>query len=58
MGRIENMSKQEYNDRQLARTLAKLYYVMGIDKVPIILNSQQYKYFVEEWNKLNEKTEE
>lgn len=58
MGRIENMAEQEYNDRQLARTLAKLYYAMGIDKIPIVLNSQQYKYFVEEWNNLNEKTEE
>ena len=55
MGRIENMTEQEHNDRQLAETLAKLYYVMGIDKVPIVLNSQQYEYFVEEWNKLNEK---
>lgn len=58
MGGIENMTEQEYNDRQLARTLAKLYYAMGIDKIPIVLNSQQYKYFVEEWNNLNEKTEE
>lgn len=53
------MTKQEHNDRQFARTLATLYYgIMGIDKVPVVLNSQQYKYFVEEWNKLNEKTEE
>jgi hypothetical protein len=26
-------------------------------KIPIVLNSQQYEYFVEEWNKLNEKME-
>lgn len=50
------MTEHEHNDRQLARTLATLYYgIMDMDKVPIVLNSQQYEYFVEEWNKLNEK---
>ena len=26
---------------------------MDIDKVPVVLNSQQYDFFVEEWNKFN-----
>ena len=47
------MTEQEHNNRQFAKALAALYY--GMDKVPIVLNSQQYEYFVEEWNKLNEK---
>ena len=49
------MPEQELNNRQFARTLAKLCLYYGMDKVPIVLNSQQYEYFVEEWNKLNEK---
>ena len=52
------MTEQEHKNRQFARVLAALYYVikdMNVDKEPIVLNSQQYKYFVEEWNKLNEK---
>ena len=47
------MPEQEHNNRQFAKALAVLYY--GMDKVPIVLNSQQYEYFVEKWNKLNEK---
>ena len=38
-----------------AKALAELCLYYGMDKVPIVLNSQQYEYFVEEWNKLNEK---
>ena len=47
------MPEQELNNRQFAKALAALYY--GMDKLPIVLNSQQYEYFVEKWNKLNEK---
>ena len=46
------MPEQEHKNRQFARVLAELYY--GMDKLPIVLSSQQYEYFVEEWNKLNE----
>ena len=49
------MPEQERNNRQFARTLAELCLYYGMDKVPIVLNFQQYEYFVEEWNKLNEK---
>ena len=49
------MAEQEHKNRQFARTLAALCLYYGMDKVPIVLNSQQYEYFVEEWNKLNEK---
>ena len=52
------MPEQERNNRQFARTLAELCLYYGMDKVPVVLNSQQYEYFVEEWNKLNEKMEE
>lgn len=47
------MPEQEHN-RQFARVLAELCLYYGMDKLPIVLNSQQYEYFVEEWNKLNE----
>lgn len=47
------MTPQQHKDKELARTLATLYYgTMGINKVPVALNSQQYDYFVKEWNKL------
>lgn len=47
------MTLQQYQDKEWARTLATLYYgTMEINKVPVILNSQQYDYFVKEWNKL------
>ena len=29
-----------------------------IDKLPFAISSQQYEYFVEEWNRLNEKIDE
>ena len=52
-------TEQERKNRQFARILAALYYgTMGMENVPIVLNSQQYEYFVEEWNKLKEKMEE
>lgn len=50
-----NMPEQEHKNRQFARVLAKICLYYGMNKVPIVLNSQQYEYFVEEWNKLNEK---
>ena len=49
------MPEQEHKNRQFARTLAELCLYYGMDKLPIVLNFQQYEYFVEEWNKLNEK---
>lgn len=49
------MTEQEHNNRQFARVLAEICLYYGMDKVPIVLSSQQYEYFVEEWNKLNEK---
>lgn len=51
------MTEQEHKNRQFARALAKICLYCGMDKLPIIVNSQQYEYFVEEWNKLNEKIE-
>ena len=58
MGRVENITEQEHKNRQFARALAELCLYYGMDKVPIVLNSQQYEYFVEKWNKLNKKDEE
>ena len=53
------MTEQEKKNRQFAKLLAELYYgTKGMENAPIILNSQQYEYFVEEWNKLNEKIDE
>lgn len=53
------MTEQEQKNRQFAKLLAELYYdTKGMENAPIILNSQQYEYFVEEWNKLNEKIDE
>ena len=51
------MTEQEHNNRRFARELATVCYydTANMNKCPIILNSQQYKYFVEEWNKLNKK---
>ena len=49
------MTEQEHKNRQFARVLAELCLYYRIDKLPIVLNSQQYEYFVEEWDKLNEK---
>ena len=49
------MTEQEHKNKQFARILAALYYgTMGMENVPIVLNSQQYEYFAEEWNKLIE----
>lgn len=46
------MTEQEHKNRQFTRVLAEICLYYGMDKVPIVLNSQQYEYFVEEWNKL------
>lgn len=48
------MTEQEHKNRQFARALAKICLYCGMDKLPIIVNSQQYEYFAEEWNKLIE----
>lgn len=56
------MTEQEHKNRQferaLARALAEICLYCGMDKLPIVVNSQQYEYFVEEWNKLNKKMKE
>ena len=49
------MPEQEHKNRQFAKVLAELCLYYSMNKVPIVLNFQQYEYFVEEWNKLNEK---
>ena len=52
---MEKMPEQEHKNRQFAKVLAEICLYYGMDKVPIVLNFQQYEYFVEEWNELNEK---
>ena len=44
------MTEQEHNNKRFARELATVYYyhTANMNKYPIILNSQQYEYFVEE----------
>ena len=49
------MTEQEHNNRQFSKALAELCLYYGMNKVSIVLNSQQYEYFVEEWNELNKK---
>ena len=50
-----NVTKEdERKNRQFARALAKICLYCGMDKLPIVVNSQQYEYFAEEWNKLIE----
>ena len=49
------MTEQEQKNRQFARILAEICLYYGMDKLPIVVNSQQYEYFVEECNKLIEK---
>ena len=56
----ENSGKDNPEEKQslcalLNGTLQGSTFYYGMDKLPIVLNSQQYEYFVEEWNKLNEK---
>ena len=51
------MTEKEHKNRQFARALAEICLYCGMDKLPIVVNSQQYEYFAEEWNKLNEKWE-
>ena len=48
------MTEQEHKNRQFARALAEICLYYGMDKLPIFVNSQQYEYFAEEWNKLIE----
>ena len=52
------MTEQEQKNRQFARELAEICLYYGMDKSPIVVNPQQYEYFIEEWNKLNEKMDE
>lgn len=48
------MIEQEMSDRAFAKMLANSFFGTSINKLPFVVNSQQYEYFVEEWNKLNE----
>lgn len=41
------MTEQEHNNRQFARILAEMCLYYSMDKLPIVVNSQQYEYFVE-----------
>ena len=47
------MVTQETSDKEYAKMLATACFKAGIDKLPFAISSQQYEYFVEEWNKLN-----
>lgn len=46
------MNNIKNRNREFAKLLAKSFFGKGINKLPFILSSQQYQYFVEEWNKL------
>ena len=46
------MTEQERKNRQFARALAEICLYCGMDKLPIIVNSQHYEYFAEDCNKL------
>ena len=48
------MTEQEQKNRQFARALAEICLYYGMDKSPIVVNPQQYEYFIEEWNKLSQ----
>ena len=45
---------QEKLDREYAEVLATACFEVRIDKLPFAINSQQYEYFMQKWNKLNE----
>lgn len=45
------MNKQQYQDRDFAKLLVDSIYGMEIKKLPIVISSRQYQYFVEEYNK-------
>ena len=47
------MTIQETSDREYAKMLATACFEVGIDKLPFAINSQQYEYFIQEWNNLN-----
>lgn len=51
------MTIQEISDREYAKILATFCFENGIDKLPFAISSQQYKYFIQVWNKLNELTD-
>lgn len=48
------MTKQEMSDREYAKMIATACFEDGIDKLPFPISSQQYEYFIQERNKLNE----
>ena len=51
------MTTQEISDREYAKMLATACFEAGINKLPFAISSQQYEYFVEEWNNLNKMEE-
>ena len=46
------MTQSELN-KEYGKLLARWCYELGIDKLPVILNTEQYESFVEEWKKFN-----
>ena len=48
--------KTEQN-KEYGKLLARWCYESGIDKLPTILNSEQYEAFVKEWKELDKKKE-
>ena len=50
------MTQSELN-KEYGKLLARWLYELGIDKLPVILNTEQYESFVEERKKINKKRE-
>ena len=48
------MTQSEQN-KSFGKLLARWCYESGIDKLPIILNSEQYQAFKKEWKELEKK---
>ena len=42
-------------NKEYGKLLARWYHESSIDKLPIILNSEQYEAFVKEWKELDKK---
>ena len=45
---------QQSKNKEFAIMLARFFYNNPVKTLPIALNSEQYKFFKEEWNRLNE----
>ena len=46
------MKEDNKKNKIFAKMLAKAFYDKKIDKFPFVLNSEQYQYLMEEWEKL------